>query len=91
VSAKVEEEWKKLREDMAEEVRAAELGNLMFSLVALARWLDVDAESALREATARFERHFKDIERECAIRGQSLSDLKFQRDVLCKQPKKETG
>jgi tetrapyrrole methylase family protein/MazG family protein len=34
------------------------LGDLLFSLANLARLLEIDAESALREANVRFERHF---------------------------------
>ena len=36
------------------ESRAAEFGDLLFSLANLARWYDIDAESALRQANARF-------------------------------------
>lgn len=43
--------------------RADEVGDLLFAAVNLARWLDVDAESALREANARFVRRFQFMEK----------------------------
>ncbi|MGQ9492292.1 MAG: nucleoside triphosphate pyrophosphohydrolase [Anaerolineae bacterium] len=75
VWSKVEEEWKELREACTEAAREAELGDLLFSLVSLARWMHLDAESALREAIARFEQRVREIERKCAEGGQQLQDL----------------
>lgn len=56
----------KLREEMDEleevidsrERRSEELGDLLFSAVNLARFLDVDPEAALRSANAKFRRRF---------------------------------
>jgi len=42
--------------------REALLGDLLFDLTNLARRLDIDAESALREANARFERRYRELE-----------------------------
>ena len=39
-----------------------ELGDLLFSLVNLARWLDIDAETALRHANRRFVSRFRSME-----------------------------
>ena len=47
----------------------AELGDLLFSVVNLARHLDIDAETALRGANERFERRYADLERALAARG----------------------
>ncbi len=74
--------WDKLAEEMAElraaatpEQRAAELGDLLFVAVNLARWLGVDAESSLREANLRFTRRFQMVE-QLAVRQQlDLSEL----------------
>jgi tetrapyrrole methylase family protein/MazG family protein len=53
----------------------AEVGDLLFSLVNLARWQKVDAESALRAANARFSRRFKQMERLAAEQGKNLVEL----------------
>jgi len=73
--SKVAEEWLELQQAVSSEEQAGELGDLLFALVALAHWLDVDAESALREANTRFARRFQSMEQECANRGISLADL----------------
>ncbi len=52
-----------------------ELGDLLFALVNLARHLDVDAESALRDANAKFTRRFQALEREFKRQGRRLEDL----------------
>jgi tetrapyrrole methylase family protein/MazG family protein len=73
--SKVEEEWQELRQASSAEEQTRELGDLLFALVALAQWLGVDAECALRQATARFARRFQGMERECANRGMPLAAL----------------
>ena len=71
----------KLREEVAElevEIAAgdlakarAELGDLMFVCANLARKLDVEPETALRAANAKFERRFAHIERRLAEQGRT--------------------
>jgi ATP diphosphatase len=72
----------KIREELAElehevDVKAAkarltdELGDILFALANLARWLGIDAESALRSTNAKFERRFKRIEARLAERGRA--------------------
>lgn len=51
--------------------RQAEIGDLLFSCVNLARHLGVDAEAALRAANRRFEQRFAWIERGLAQRGEA--------------------
>jgi len=48
---------------------ADELGDVLFSSVNLARFLDIDPESALRAGNRKFERRFGYIERALAVRG----------------------
>lgn len=50
--------------------REAELGDLLFSIVNLARHLRVDPETALRGANQRFARRYRHVERELARLGQ---------------------
>ncbi len=92
VWAKVEEEWKELRGAAAGGAQAAELGDVMLSLVNLARWLSIDAECTLREATERFKKRFQGMEREVAAPGQQLADLALSElDELWEQAKKRNG
>jgi ATP diphosphatase len=53
---------------------AAEVGDLLFAVVNLARHLDADPESILRAANAKFERRFASIERALAAQGKSPKD-----------------
>ena len=75
VVAKVAEEIEELQRTSDAAEREEELGDLLFSIVNLARWLEVDAESALRAANARFARRFAAMEDLCRQRGQHLADL----------------
>jgi nucleoside triphosphate diphosphatase len=50
---------------------AAEVGDLLFGVVNLARHLGIDPESALRGTIQKFERRFAAIERALAERGKS--------------------
>lgn len=68
-----------------EEVRAAagsqqsaEIGDLLFAVVNLARWCEADAESVLREANTRFKRRFSSIEKAARARGMKVADLSLQ-------------
>jgi ATP diphosphatase len=50
---------------------AAEVGDLLFAVVNLARHLDADPEAVLRTTNRKFERRFASIERTLAARGKS--------------------
>jgi len=50
---------------------AAEVGDLLFAVVNLARHLDADPEAVLRATNHKFERRFGSIERTLAARGKS--------------------
>jgi MazG family protein len=63
LSGRVVEHVTRLSSETDSAARAHLLGDLLFDLTNLARHLDVDAESALREANARFERQFRALER----------------------------
>jgi tetrapyrrole methylase family protein/MazG family protein len=88
VVAKVAEEMEELRRTSDAAEREEELGDLLFSLVNLARWLEVDAESALRAANARFTCRFAAMEDLCRQRGQHLADLSLaEQDALWEEIK----
>lgn len=76
--AKLDEEIAELRAAMREGRKdgvAEELGDALFTLVNLARHLDVDAESALRAATEKFARRFKAVERRVKASGREMAAL----------------
>jgi nucleoside triphosphate diphosphatase len=70
--AKIDEELAELDRAAASQNAArldAELGDLLFSVVNLARHLDVDPETALRRANDRFTRRFGHVEQALARQG----------------------
>ena len=74
--AKVREEMEELLADMAVPARAhAELGDLLFSVVNLARHLDVDPEQSLRAAADRFDRRFRSMEGSGSLAGLTLEEM----------------
>lgn len=83
VFAKVEEEIAELREAIGNAgttaqpttEMAAELGDLLFSLVNLARRLKVNPEESLRQTTNRFTARFHFIEQEAVRSGRAVNDL----------------
>lgn len=55
-----------------------EIGDLLFVLVNLARFVKVDPEQALRRTNAKFRKRFGFIERKLAERGKKLEDSNIQ-------------
>lgn len=75
VAEKVREEIAELEAASTPAEREAELGDLLFAVVNWARWLEVDAETALRQANARFARRFRNMERLVQERGLDMTAL----------------
>ena len=74
VLAKIREEADEIEAELAAGSRAAagaELGDLLFAVVNLARHLDVDPEATLRATNRKFEQRFAAIERALADRGKT--------------------
>ena len=77
--------WEKLHEEIREleeaiaagnlEEQDAELGDVLFVLVNVARYLGIDPEAALRRTTEKFIRRFRFIEQSAARRGQTLHEM----------------
>lgn len=95
VLAKVEEEVVEMREAVISGDTAhvrEELGDLLFSVVQAARHLGVDPEAALREANAKFERRFRDMETQLEAQGRSVLDATpAALEALWAQAKRNVG
>ena len=88
VIEKVAEEIRELQSVENEAERADELGDVLFSIANLARWLKIDPETALRAATAKFSRRFREIERQARDQNHTLNELSdAELDALWKAAK----
>ncbi len=77
VLPKIDEEIAELKASIQENDREEielEIGDLLFSIVNLCRFLDVRSEEALRKANRKFVRRFKAMEKELERRGDSFKD-----------------
>jgi MazG family protein len=73
---KVEEEARELanaRATQSQEHIEHEIGDLLFSVVNLARFLKTDPEQALRKTNARFRRRFAHVEKRMAAAGATMN------------------
>lgn len=78
---KVEEEEKELKEaiEMGEQHKIEEeFGDLLFSLVNFARFLNVDAENALEVTNKKFIRRFTQMEEQASEAGKDLHNMTLQ-------------
>ena len=67
----------------------SEIGDLLFSVVNLARWRNIDPESALRATNARFKQRFKMMEALAAAQGKTLAGMSIEEmDELWEEVKK---
>ena len=81
VLAKLEEEADELRAELPgnDPARLAdEVGDLLFVLANLARKLNLDPETCLRQANLKFQKRFNAMEQSIALEGKSLTDLSLQ-------------
>ncbi|MGQ9688384.1 MAG: nucleoside triphosphate pyrophosphohydrolase [Desulfobaccales bacterium] len=72
--AKVEEEWQEFRQALTQPPASAweeELGDLLFALVNVARFLNIDSENALRRTIYKFIKRFHVVERTLAKAGKT--------------------
>ena len=94
----IEPVWKKIHEEIDELKSAAvsgdktrtgeELGDLLFSVVNLARFLDVEAEDVLAQTIDRFTRRFHHIETRLQREGKSVDQSSLEEmDTLWEEAK----
>lgn len=81
VFEKVEEEMSELRTAFHRKEVAhveEELGDLIFTLVNLSRFLKINPEDALQKSTRKFMQRFQAIEKEAARQGRDLKEMSLQ-------------
>jgi ATP diphosphatase len=90
---KLDEELAELRKELGEQAGEAaitdELGDVLFCVVNVCRYLGVDPEGALRGANAKFERRFGYVEQRLREQGRAASEATLEEmDRLWEEGKK---
>jgi len=96
---KPEQVWEKVREELAElheEVASgdrykieAEFGDVLFSMINYARFLDINPEDALERTNKKFIKRFQYLESKSQEIGKSLADMTLaEMDVFWNEAKK---
>jgi tetrapyrrole methylase family protein/MazG family protein len=95
VLLKIDEEQAELADAMETEDIGKienEIGDLIFSVVNLARLLHVDPEAALRRTNRKFTRRFFEIEKAAKTRGIQLADMPMaEKDKIWESAKDKIG
>ena len=93
VWGKIDEELRELRDAVrggSHDRMEEEIGDILFSVVNLARTLHVDAALALHRTNVKFERRFREVERRLAAEGTAPAEAGLERmDALWNQVKTE--
>ncbi len=95
-----EDVWKKVQEETGELLEAVqsekkeaieeEFGDLLFSLINYARFLQVDAEAALERTNKKFMYRFQEMEKMAAEKGLQLANMSLEAmDELWNEIKKK--
>jgi tetrapyrrole methylase family protein/MazG family protein len=91
VRAKIAEELAEVERAKEPAEQAAEVGDVFFAVVNYARWMGVDAESALRQANRRFRRRFALLEQKARAAGRALKDMGIEElEALWQDAKKQS-
>jgi len=90
--AKVDEETAELKEAYEQGDKAhirEELGDLLFAVTNVSRFLDIDPEDALNATTQKFMTRFSHVEESASRKGLRLEDMSLaEMDVLWEEAKK---
>ncbi len=83
VLLKLEEEISELREeighgDINSEAVAGEIGDILFVIANLARWYEVEPESALKATNRKFRRRFSHVEKKISEQGKDWSEVSLE-------------
>ena len=96
---KVEEEWSELKTVLKKQEQspennarvALEFGDVLFTLVNVARFTNIHPETALRDSTNKFERRFRYMEKRISNGPKDIRLIsQEEKDVLWEQAKDST-
>ncbi len=99
VMGQVEEEWSEFKSALLNRDNdmknnddvALEFGDILFTLVNVARFAHFHPESALRDSTKKFEKRFKYMENQISKKGDNLASVpQSEKEILWKEAKKQT-
>ena len=96
---KIELVWEKIHEEILELKEAQhqknndhieeEIGDVLFSIVNLSRFLDISADNALRRTNRKFINRFKNVEEGIKAKGKEMEDATLEEmDVIWNESKK---
>lgn len=91
VIAKVLEELDEIRQAETNEEKEEEVGDLLFAVVNLGRWLKVDTEAALRATNQKFRRRFAYVEEKAREAGRTMQTMTLSEMDLFWDEAKEKG
>jgi tetrapyrrole methylase family protein/MazG family protein len=87
---KLEEEFREFREAETEEHRSEELGDILFTMVNIARKQKINPEDALRSANEKFRERFAKLEKRVYGQNKQLNDLTLaEMDAIWEEIKQE--
>jgi XTP/dITP diphosphohydrolase len=98
VWAKVEEEMQEFKNEFNAEDNSAidhdkaesEFGDLLFSLINYARFIDINPEDALEKTNRKFIKRFQYLESKAAENGRKLQDMSLaEMDIFWEEAKKQ--
>jgi len=78
VLTKVQEELQELQEATMPEHQHEEMGDVLYMVAKVARWLNIDAEEALRHANRKFRRRFQAMERIIRQEGRTFASYSLE-------------
>ena len=99
VMEKVEEEWSELKTVLKKQEQspennarvALEFGDVLFTLVNVARFTNIHPETALRDSTNKFERRFRYMEKRISNGPKDIRSIsQEEKDVLWEEAKDST-
>ena len=89
---KVAEEIEEFRQARTPEEQVHELGDILFALVNLSRWVDAHAEDVLRQANSRFRSRYLGMEELAEERGLDFEALPLEKkEELWQEVKRRNG